>query len=47
MIEGWVLVHATDHLGPSGICMVWEVRSLFDPEYKLTMGSEGNLKIYT
>ena len=30
------------HSGPSGICMVWDVRGLFDPEYELTKGSEGN-----
>ena len=40
--EGWASIRTKGHSGPSGICMVWDVRGLLDPEYELTKGSEGN-----
>ena len=43
--EGWASIRATGHSGPCGICMVWDVRGLLDPEYELTRGREGNLNL--
>ena len=43
--EGWALICTTGHSGPSGICMVWDVRGLFDQAYELTKGKEKNLNL--
>ena len=35
------MIHIKGHSEPSGICMVWDVRCLFNQKYELTKGSEG------
>ena len=42
--EGWASIRTKGHSGPGGICIVWDVRGLLDPEYELTKVSEGNFK---